>query len=138
MDYLQLNYLSLGFITVAFGFALFLPSVKKSIYFHRQEDSEEAPSTSEGGSSTEIKGLLTFREKVVRTKSYIVRDLKVAYSNGDVLKWSLWWAVATSGHLQVINFIQALWETIVNSENSNVDSQVYNGATEAIHTLLSM
>lgn len=45
--------------------------------------------------------------------------------------------LATSGHLQVINYIQALWETIVNSSGSSVDSQLYNGGVEAIHTLLS-
>jgi len=145
MDYYELNYLSLGFVSVAFAFVLFLPSVQQSIYFHREEQSQAVASDSSDKDNTSqpvstnnnSTPAFTFSEKVARSKDFILKDLKAAYSNGDVIKWSLWWAVATSGHLQVINYIQALWEVVVSSSDANIDNQAYNGATEAIHTFLS-
>lgn len=133
MDYHELNYVSLSCVSIAFVFALFLPSVNQSIYFHRAENQNEINSSGETGNSKKT----TLFDKLQRTKIYLWTDFREGFSNIQILKWSIWWAVATSGHLQVINYIQALWETIVSSENSNVDRQLYNGAVEATHTLLS-
>lgn len=54
-----------------------------------------------------------------------------AYSNSTVLKWSIWWSLATCGQLQVLAYAQILWKEI--DEN---DQSVYNGAVEATVTLL--
>ena len=37
MDYLELNYISLTCVSIAFCFALMLPSVNQSIYFYRND-----------------------------------------------------------------------------------------------------
>lgn len=147
MNLLQLNYFSLACVSVALTFSLFLPRVKQSIYFHRDivttntvvaaENVEEGNSSSEPDTETvaTAQRKTTFRQKLQDSKRYMLNDLKSAYGNSYVLKWSIWWAVATAGHLQVLNFNQALWETIVTENGSG--SQEYNGAVEAGHTLIS-
>jgi thiamine transporter 2/3 len=58
-------------------------------------------------------------------------DFTAAFSDNYTLKWSLWWAFATCGFFQVVNYIQPLWEALEpDSEN------VYNGGVEALHALL--
>jgi solute carrier family 19 (thiamine transporter), member 2/3 len=38
MDYLELNYITLGAMIAATSWAIFLPSTKSSIYFHRDKN----------------------------------------------------------------------------------------------------
>lgn len=38
------------------------------------------------------------------------------------------------GYFQVLNYIQPLWETVAYSSGA---TNIYNGAVEALHTLLS-
>ncbi|XP_027541783.1 thiamine transporter 2-like [Neopelma chrysocephalum] len=49
-----------------------------------------------------------------------------------LLYWSLWWALATAGFYQVLNYIQVLWDFQAPSHSS----AVYNGAVEALATFL--
>lgn len=126
MDYHQLNYLSLGSVSVALVFSVLLPRVKQSIYFHRDtevilEDGEMRR--------------LGFREKVKASKRFMVEDLRAAYKNMYVVKWTGWWAVAFAGHLLVGNFIQSLWEVV--AEEGGEGKPQYNGAVEAAQTLIS-
>lgn len=52
------------------------------------------------------------------------------YTNATVIKWSIWWLLATAGQLQVISYAQILWKEIKGSEST------YNGGVEAAATLL--
>jgi solute carrier family 19 (thiamine transporter), member 2/3 len=53
-----------------------------------------------------------------------------AYSNRTILIWSLFWAFAMGGFLQIQSYVQLLWlEIDVNKDN------FYNGAVEATLTL---
>lgn len=54
-----------------------------------------------------------------------------AYSKPVVVEWSIWWALATCGQLQVVSYVQFLWKEIDDNHQS-----AYNGATDAIATLL--
>lgn len=54
-----------------------------------------------------------------------------AYSKPVVVEWSIWWALATCGQLQVVSYVQFLWKEIDENHQS-----AYNGATDAIATLL--
>ncbi|XP_038051092.1 folate transporter 1-like [Patiria miniata] len=64
-------------------------------------------------------------------------DFKSCYGNFDLLKWSLWWAFATCGNFQVGNYVQNLWEIIYEKPgNSGMNTDVYNGAVEAVATLM--
>lgn len=55
-----------------------------------------------------------------------------AYSNSDVIIWSVWYAVGMCGFLQAISYIQVLWVEIDNSQEI-----IWNGAVEATNTLLA-
>ena len=81
LDYGQLNYVSFVNVTIAFVVSLFLPQVDKSIYFHGTKHPFQR----------------------------LGRDLKEAYSNPYVVKWSIWVAFATCGYFQIGNYIQGLW-----------------------------
>lgn len=55
-----------------------------------------------------------------------------SFRNKHVLKWSLWWSLATCGFIQVQTYIQPLWVEIQQETNYTA----YNGAVEATITLL--
>lgn len=59
-------------------------------------------------------------------------DLLKCYRCPSLLAWSLWWALATCGYFQVINYAQALWENIRPSQAH----EIYNGYVETLSTLL--
>lgn len=48
-------------------------------------------------------------------------DLLKCYRCPSLLAWSLWWALATCGYFQVINYAQALWENIRPSQAHEID-----------------
>ena len=83
LDYGQLNYVSLISVIIAFAFSLILPSVDQSIYFHQKNT----------GNVFMIIG----------------SNVKNAYKNHYVVKWSFWFALATCGNFQIGNYIQSLW-----------------------------
>ncbi len=62
----------------------------------------------------------------------LFEDFLQCYRCRPLLAWSLWWALATCGYLQVINYVQVLWEKIRPSH----DNKIYNGYVEALSTLL--
>lgn len=59
-------------------------------------------------------------------------DFVQCYRCRTLLSWSLWWALATCGYFQVINYAQALWEKVRPSR----DYEIYNGYVETLSTLL--
>ncbi|XP_042216080.1 thiamine transporter 1-like isoform X2 [Homarus americanus] len=133
MDYHTLNYISLTSVSVAFIIACCLPAVSTSIYFHRQQ----YLTTNEGESSvrlTDINSKESLHAKITKVAGFVWNDFKSAYTNKYLLKWSIWWAFATCGNYQVGNYIQPLWESIAPMDQND---QLYNGAVEAIQTLLS-
>jgi len=70
--------------------------------------------------------------KVSRALFYLRRDLQTAYSNPLVIKWSLWWALATCGFYQVLYYTQIIWEEIIAESGQSL----YNGAVEALYTII--
>lgn len=48
-----------------------------------------------------------------------------------MIKWSAWWALATCGYLQIINYMQLLWQTAVGP-----DDMIYNGAVDFIYAIV--
>lgn len=59
-------------------------------------------------------------------------DFVQCYKCRTLLCWSLWWALATCGYFQVINYAQVLWEKVRPSQ----DYEIYNGYVETLSTLL--
>uniref|UniRef100_A0A8C5K311 Solute carrier family 19, member 3 n=1 Tax=Jaculus jaculus TaxID=51337 RepID=A0A8C5K311_JACJA len=151
LSYFYLNVISLVSVSMAFLFSLFLPMPKKSMFFHakpKRETPEKPPEqdpvpqeTRQGQKSSyqepvTILGNLEDGEKsspaheAVRVFAQWFQDLKECYSSERLRYWSLWWALATAGFNQVLNYVQILWEYKAPFQ----DSEVYNGAVEATAT----
>lgn len=95
--------------------AVFLPKVQQSIYFHRMEE----------------ESLQLTSSKYKTAFSLMKRHFFESFSNKYVLKWSIWWALTTGGFIQVQVYMQPLW-AVINKSHDNI----YNGAVEALLTLL--
>lgn len=64
----------------------------------------------------------------------IWHDMKECYSNKELLKWSIWWALGTCGEFQVENYASNLWDVIY---PSRLHKKIYNGAVTALSHLIS-
>lgn len=67
---------------------------------------------------------------------YLWKDFTSAYTNPYVVKWSFWWALSTCGFLQVLNYVQLVWDLIITENNVNRNTEIYHGAVEAIYTVI--
>jgi thiamine transporter 2/3 len=128
MDYYELNFISLAGVGTSLILALFLPRVRESIYFYRNET--DLPIA---GEETTMKEKLGFWERVIKARLVLWKDFKGAYSSSYVLKWSIWWAASAACNGQVSNYIQSLWEVITPDE----ENESWNGAVGAIQCALS-
>uniref|UniRef100_A0A1B6LXI6 Major facilitator superfamily (MFS) profile domain-containing protein n=1 Tax=Graphocephala atropunctata TaxID=36148 RepID=A0A1B6LXI6_9HEMI len=127
-DLIQLQgllWITIGSQIMALIWSVLLPSVDRSIYFHR--NFTESDKTNEQHS-----GMTTHDWKTVG--NYMRIDLKTAFTNVYVLKWAVWWALATCCYYMVSAYCQVLWQ-VVREEAHATDIQ-YNGAVETVFTLL--
>ncbi len=153
-DYSTLNYISLGFVSASTVISFLLPSVSHSIYFHRRGQTQEENKSKEPTLLEDPKKLHIQQVDEVHcsvnlisspdntkpntkdTKTHVHRllwkDFTTAFADAYTLKWSLWWAFATCGFFQVVNYIQPLWEALAPPESG----LVHNGGVEALHALL--
>ncbi|XP_050069788.1 thiamine transporter 1-like [Anopheles maculipalpis] len=165
MDYRQLNYLSLAAQISATLWALFLPSVPNSMYFHRQT----LPSQSSAGDSTAVqcttisdttvigdkqmkmvdvieddnsddskppmtpnrRVMSSFRSRLKGAFVLLWTHFRTSFTNRSVLQWSIWYALAMAGYIQILAYVQALWSSIDETQPA-----IWNGAVEAALTLL--
>ncbi|XP_050163897.1 thiamine transporter 2-like [Myiozetetes cayanensis] len=155
VSYFYLNAITLASVSLAFLCAFFLPMPQKSMFFHRKDASQslpephrvaapaasDRPSTQEDTSSDsagrgpapqQLPGNAKPHSHLLRVLVQLSRDLRDCYSSRKLLYWSLWWALATAGFNQVVNYIQVLWDFRAPSHSS----AVYNGAVEALATFL--
>ncbi|NXP30029.1 S19A3 protein, partial [Scytalopus superciliaris] len=152
VSYFHLNAITLASVSLAFLCAFFLPMPHKSMFFHRKDASQslpapekitapaasEQPSSCQQDTSSDSAGRATtpqLQPGNAKASSHILsvlvqlsKDLRDCYSSRKLLYWSLWWALATAGFNQVVNYIQVLWDFRAPSHSS----AVYNGAVEAI------
>ena len=133
-DYSSVNYISLAFVVAASIVALFLPSAQQSIYFHRtkriNKPLDEAASDDPLQILPEAKAPSPWRLLWI--------DFTSSYSNGYMIKWSIWFSFAMCGYLMALTYIQALWDAVDGDPLGNNGSAVLNGAVEAANTLLSL
>ncbi|NWI49080.1 S19A3 protein, partial [Calyptomena viridis] len=156
VSYFYLNAITLASVSLAFLCAFLLPMPQKSMFFHRKEASQplpgpdkdaapvgsEQPSSCQEDTSSDSAGSGPTPQQQpgnARPHSHILsvllqlsKDLRDCYSSRKLLYWSLWWALATAGFNQVLNYVQVLWDFQAPSHSS----AVYNGAVEAIATFL--
>lgn len=132
-SYFHINTITLGLMGVALLISLSLPMPKKRLFFKSGVGvsldtlDEEA---SEGGKDAKERYFAW--ENLKRSGKQLWECLRVSYSSMKMLKWSLWWALATAGYGQVFNYVQLMWDHIEPSSTSSV----YNGGVEAVCTLV--
>ncbi|XP_014086957.3 thiamine transporter 1 [Bactrocera oleae] len=152
MDYKGLNYISFGSHIISLLIAILLPPVRRSLYFYTNQSSEPIDFRAKQNSvtnniqnevlskngiaadiTTTLSDISTVSPKFSWFNAYklIVNHMVSAYTNQNVIRWSFWWAFATCGQVQVFSYVQILWKEIDPSDES-----FYNGAVEAIATLL--
>jgi len=134
VDYRGLNYISLGMVSVATLSSFLLPSVKSTIYFHRNETDDMLPVRLVSDDATP-EPTVQIKEKFTRAFSFVKKDFVSSFSNIYILKWSIWWALAMCGNFQVGNYIQPLWEEIKPAHDSD-SSELFNGGVEATTALV--
>ncbi|XP_031707843.1 thiamine transporter 1 [Anarrhichthys ocellatus] len=128
----------------------FLPMPKRSLFFHKSPAAAEKPNStallertedSENKSPPNSQDVATISRssetgshssRLVEVLQVLFDDFLKCYRCRSLLAWSLWWALATCGYFQVINYAQALWENIRPSQ----DYEIYNGYVETLSTLL--
>ena len=119
-DYLVLNYISLGRVSISCILTLLLPKTSGNVFVTRAE-TDPAVEQQQNGCFSSWKAIM----------NTMFQDFKMCYSDKQLLRWSLWWAFATCGEFQVENFVQNLWDIIYPSHKH----KIYNGAVTAISHL---
>ncbi|XP_043348493.1 thiamine transporter 2 isoform X4 [Dermochelys coriacea] len=156
LSYFYLNAISLASLSLAFLASFFLPMPKKSMFFHKnripetprgtmdQDTMSKATSINEqprcqddkdAAKSSVISRTLPECQSDKHQRHMLVqlyKDLKECYCTKKLLYWSLWWALATAGYNQIVNYVQVLWDNRAPPKNNNI----YNGAVEAAATFL--
>lgn len=108
MDIRQLNYITLGAQVASAVVALALPRVPQSIYFHR--DASAIADNLELNAAAQRKP----GSKYAEAFRLIGQQFVQAYTNRQVVLWSVWYACGLCGFLQVLNYVQSLWIAIDN------------------------
>ncbi|KAG9494441.1 hypothetical protein GDO78_002004 [Eleutherodactylus coqui] len=143
LSYFYLNVISLVSVAIGFVTTFLLPMPKKSMFFHKKiiessGVSSEQPNVTGNNAEVPSTELETEASKENSSPNFckvlwlLCKDLKECYSSMQLLYWSLWWALATAGYNQVVNYVQVLWEHVEPAQNSTI----YNGGVEAISTFL--
>ncbi|KAM3857257.1 thiamine transporter 1 [Diretmus argenteus] len=143
---------TLAAAVVAFAAPWFLPMPSRSLFFHKRPESEEetrrsrSPTDKTEGAESKVplnpedvvlvprSGEATGRDGsgIAEVLRILWQDFLHCYAHRPLLAWSVWWALSTCGYFQVVNYAQALWETVRPSQ----DFHIYNGYVETLSTLL--
>ncbi|XP_059187859.1 solute carrier family 19 member 3b [Centropristis striata] len=149
LDYFYINAITLGIVSMAFLISFWLPMPQRSLFFkgrnaaavgaQSQQDGPKEPvmdrdEVGSGKENMEQNGSAGWcsGENVVTAGRLLWQSFKESYSSRNLIYWSLWWALATAGYVQVFNYIQLMWDHIEPSATSSV----YNGGVEAACSLV--
>ncbi|KAF6720857.1 Thiamine transporter 2 [Oryzias melastigma] len=146
LDYFYLNAITLGIVSVAFLISFLLPMPKRSMFFKGEKavssQREEKPGDNtldqqvmdKDGTGSEAEKIerddsngCYSRQNVISASHLLWKSFRESYSSKSLIYWSLWWALATAGYVQVFNYIQLMWDHIEPSATASI----YNGGVEA-------
>ncbi|XP_036005424.1 thiamine transporter 2 isoform X2 [Fundulus heteroclitus] len=160
MSYDDILVFTLVLTAVALVASCLLPMPQSSMFFHRRRfgqraskeggkrrrdgsndearDSKRSDTSRGDGGDEEVQGVEESeeseeKESCSRVVVQLWRDFRRCYSSRQLLYWSVWWAMATCGYNQTVNYVQVLWEHVQPSQNFSI----YNGGVEATSNLLS-
>ncbi|XP_046669329.1 folate transporter 1-like isoform X2 [Homalodisca vitripennis] len=134
MSYYHLQYLSLGGLLSASVWAMMLPSVKQSVYFHQNTVTQSSVDLNEPIDATDSMCRTETRVPLSYAAQHLWSDFTAAFTNAYVVKWAVWWALSTCGYWQVLYYIQLLWQTI--RKDIGDDEPPMYGIVEAAYTLI--
>ena len=130
LDYYGLNYFSMASVSVSAVFALMLPWYFRCSCKIDEDvvsfDLQEPPH-----SRVRTCGQSIFKRFISLVKFYLRPSL---------FKWSLWWAIAMCGVLQVGNYVQSLWKVILKeSDDTGIlgNRREWNGLVEGTTDLVA-
>ncbi|XP_054455543.1 solute carrier family 19 member 3b [Anoplopoma fimbria] len=150
IDYFYINAITLGIVSMAFFISFWLPMPQRSLFFKGKKaaavglqsqqggplgaDGMEKDEVGTGKQKMEHNGIVGWcsRENVAMAGYLLWQSFRESYSSRNLIYWSLWWALATSGYVQVFNYIQLMWNHIEPSATSSI----YNGGVEAVCSLV--
>lgn len=107
--------------SIALLTSFFLPMPQQSMFFHRKaagepesdggvagagEGGERGNGNAGGGGGKKQVEESAEGQSCGRALLELLRDFRQCYSSRQLLYWSLWWAVATCGYNQTINYVQ--------------------------------
>lgn len=123
MDYRQLHMVTLAAQIGATIWSLLLPSVDTSLYFHKRLPNETHAMLEQSThiddvepSTVDKRYRICGRDKLLAAVRQFGLHFKSSYTNYNVMIWSVWYAVAMCGYLQIISYIQVLWTNIENRQ----------------------
>ncbi|XP_033832338.1 thiamine transporter 2 [Periophthalmus magnuspinnatus] len=138
MSYMNIVVFTMVLTALAMVASCLLPMPKKSMFFHttRPNAQEDGGQDIDRGSTGVVQDVKesnsTGRVSLGKILCLVKKDLADCYSSRNLF-WSIWWAMATCGYNQTVNFVQVLWDHVEPSQNSSI----YNGGVEAVSNLLS-
>lgn len=135
MSYNNILVFTLVLTAIALLTSFFLPVPQKSMFFHRRRGRQTAAEQSntinasleDGGGEMESGEGEPDAEKLeesIVTQScgqvllQLWRDFRHCYSSRQLLYWSVWWAMATCGYNQTVNYVQVSYEGSINKNVS--------------------
>ncbi|KAJ1368693.1 hypothetical protein KIN20_029946 [Parelaphostrongylus tenuis] len=127
--YWSLNIISLASLCLSLILAVAIPSVSWKTAYEKKFATKELQ---EGTRSVDIAP--SYKMFATLHFETLIEELRKVYGNRFMMKWSMWWALATCAYLQVDNYVQTLWGAVIGI--GNVD--VYNGLTEALCPLVAL
>lgn len=116
-----LNYITFGGHFIVMIVAFYLPKVERSIYFNPQNNIDCANAHDIDMDAIEASGSFKIRSnryyddragKFRQAFNLIWTQFKSAYSDGEVLIWSIWYACILCVYSQVYIYVQLLWNAI--------------------------
>ncbi|CAG5934379.1 unnamed protein product [Menidia menidia] len=119
VELIHLVIITLASAALAFAAPWFLPMPKRSLFFHTVAgEAEDKPSSPQTAEDPETKELMIPKSPKAEGRSsglaevlrMLFRDFVQCYKCRPLLAWSVWWALATCGYFQIVNYAQALWE----------------------------
>lgn len=105
--------------------SFFLPMPQQSMFFHRKAAKEpEKDGDGPGGDERDGDGGKKQVEESAEGQScsrvllQLLQDFRQCYTSRQLLYWSLWWAMATCGYNQTVNYVQVTNNTTQHQPHS--------------------
>ncbi|XP_051252856.1 solute carrier family 19 member 3b [Dicentrarchus labrax] len=149
VDYFYINAITLGIVSMSFLVSFWLPMPQRSLFFKGKKAAAVGLESQQGGPEEPVMDMdevglgkdkmehngsagWCSGENVATAGHLLWQSFKESYSSRHLIYWSLWWALATAGYVQIFNYIQLMWDHIEPSATSSV----YNGGVEAACSLV--